>query len=204
MLTAAVDSATVGLRKLREETEMPDKKLVLHPTNPWAILQDPPLLLEQLRAFGLIGSSFPHLGDLHYHSGPRFAELVHFHTAKESVAAAVKACHVALMETAPEPSFLAGSNTRPPACPRCQAKFTHWSKDLLAWQADKRHYRWTCPGCARSLPVEALDWDRTAGVARYALDIWGIGEGEAEPATELLEFLEAEMAEPWLYFYYVF
>jgi hypothetical protein len=183
---------------------MADKKLVLHPHHPWAILQDAPLLLEQLRVFGLLGSSFPHLGDLHYHAGPRFSDLVRFRVAGEGVGAAVKACHVALMETMPEPSFLSGSNVRPPACPRCRAKFVHWSKDLPAWQADKRRYRWTCPGCARSLPVEALDWERSAGVARYALDIWGIGEGEAEPTTELLEFLRTELAEPWQFFYYVF
>ena len=183
---------------------MADKKLVLHPHNPWAILQDPPLLLDHLREFGLLGSSFPHLGDLHYHSGPRFAELIRFHPAAGDLAAAVKACHVSVMETMPEPSFLAGTNTRPPACPRCQTKYTHWHKELPLWQADKRHHRWTCSGCGRPLPVEALDWDRTAGVARYALDIWGIGEGEAEPTAELLDFLQAEMAEPWQFFYYVF
>jgi len=183
---------------------MADKKLVLHPSNPWAILQDPPLLLDHLRGFGLLGSSFPHLGDLHYHAGPRFAELVQFRSSGAGLAAAVSACHVSLLETMPEPSFLAGSNARPPACPRCHAKFVNWSKDIPAWQADKRQYRWRCPGCARNLPVEALDWDGTAGVARYALDIWGVGEREAEPTRELLGFLAAEMAEHWQFFYYVF
>jgi hypothetical protein len=183
---------------------MSDKKLVLHPSNPWAILQDPPLLLEHLHAFGLTGASFPHLGDLHYRPGPRFSNLVLFHAAAADTAAAQSACHVALLETTPEPTFLAGSNARSPSCPRCHAKFTHWSKDMPAWQADKRHYRWTCPGCGRPLPVEALDWDRTGGVARYAVEIWGIGEGQAEPAPALLEFLEAETAERWQFFYYVF
>jgi hypothetical protein len=183
---------------------MADKKLVLHPANPWAILQDPPLLLEHLHTLGLTGASFPYLGDLHYKPGPRFSELVLFHVPPDGLAAAVSACHVALLETMPEPSFLAGTNTRPPACPRCHAKFMHWNKELAAWQANKRGYRWTCTGCGRPLPIEALDWDRSAGVARYALDIWGVSEGEAEPSPALLEFLESEMAERWQHFYYVF
>ncbi len=183
---------------------MADKKLVLHPANPWGILQDPPLLLDQLRGLGLLGASFPHLGDLHYRAGPRFSELVSFHVPAEGLAAVVAACHVTLLETMPEPAFLAGSKVQPPACPRCGAKLTNWTTQLSAWQAKKREYRWPCGGCGRNLPVDALDWQRTAGIARYALELWGISAGEAEPSPELQQFLETTTGERWQYFYYQF
>ena len=60
---------------------MADNKLVLHPVNPRAILQDPAQLLDSLRGIGLIGAGFSHFGELHYKAGPRFTELVVFREA---------------------------------------------------------------------------------------------------------------------------
>ena len=181
---------------------MADNKLVLHPAQPWAILQDPFLLMDQLREIGLVGSSYPHMGELHYRAGTRFKELVPSQPQQGS--GTQPPCHVSLAETATDPRFLGGSNAQPPACRHCGAKFADWNSQLLAWQAEKRRYLWSCHGCRRQVPIDDLNWRRTGGIARYSLDIWEINEGAAEPAPELLQFLMDKTGESWRFFYYRF
>ena len=53
---------------------MSDNKLILHPMNPWAILQDPPQLVDALRGLGFVAAAFNYYGDLHYRAGPRFRQ----------------------------------------------------------------------------------------------------------------------------------
>jgi len=177
-----------------------ESKIVLHPVDPWAILQDPFLLLDALREKGLIGAAFSHYGELRYKAGPRFPELVAFKAPAPP--GPEPAHHVSVLETMADASFLGGVNVQPPQCPQCRGRFTDWRPRLVEWQADRRGYRWNCRKCGRSLCTEQLDWMRTGGVARYALDLWGIREGAAEPTPELLELLRGVVAEPWTWFYY--
>ena len=180
---------------------MPDNKLVLHPVNPRAILQDPPLLLEGLRKAGLVGTAFSHVGELHYRAGPRFGELVAFRSTSP---VDLSGYHVSLIETTEEPTFLGASNTQPPECPHCQAKVTDWRRQLLAWQQARERYLWSCPGCARKIDFKELVWGNTGGIGRYSLDLWNIGQDEAVPSPELMALLQDETLESWRYFYYRF
>jgi hypothetical protein len=179
-----------------------DNKLVLHPRNPRAILQDPALLVESLRRVGLIGFGFSHEGEVHYKAGPRFAELIAFKEVPPGAGPA--ACHVSLMETAVEPTFLGAGGAQPPLCPACQAPLADWKTQLLTWRAEHQRYLWICPKCRGKAPVERLDWGTTGGVARYSVDAWGISENQAVPSEELLVFLQQETFEDWRYFYYRF
>jgi hypothetical protein len=183
---------------------MADKKIVLHPANPWAILQDPALMIEFLQGLGLIGASFPRLGEPHYKPGPRFEELVLFSVKAAGPDKPSASCHVSLLETSTEPLFLGAGNLQPPLCPRCRAKFTNWSDHLLSWQKNKRQYLWECGNCGNKASAQELNWCRMAGIARYAIDLWEIGEGEAEPSPELLRALTQKTGENWRYFYYRF
>ena len=179
---------------------MAESKIVLHPVDPWAILQDPFLLLDALREKGLIGAAFSHYGELRYKSGPRFPDLVAFKAP--ALTGPEPPHHVSVLETMTDASFLGGANVQPPQCPQCRERFADWRPRLVEWQADRRGYRWSCRKCGRSLRIEHLDWMRTGGVARYALDLWGIPEGAGEPTPELLEILQGVVAEPWTWFYY--
>lgn len=181
---------------------MPDNKLVLHPVNPWAILQDPGRLLEALRGAGLVGASFNHLGEPHYKTGPRFRELVVLKAVERPAAGPEPPYHVSLLETTADAAFLGAANTQAPLCPACGHRFSAWRDEIIAWQRDTHGHRWPCPGCGAKLQAHQLDWARTGGVARYSLDLWGIREGEAEPSEELLGILERETEESWTYFYY--
>lgn len=176
--------------------------MVLHPVNPWAILQDPSLLLDALRELGLIGVSFSHFGELHHKEGPRFRELVVFKAPGPPSGRLQPAFHVSLLETTADATFLGAANARPPQCPMCHGRFADWRAQLIEWQRDRRRYAWACPKCGRKLEIQQLDWLGTGGVARYSLDIWGIHEGEAHPSEELLRFVRRQTFEDWTYFYY--
>ena len=178
---------------------MPEEKLVLHPSNPWAILHDPSLLLDALRSAGLIGVSVPFYGEIHYAAGPRFHELVLFR--KLAVAEAPQ-LHVSLSETAEAPEFLGASRTRPPLCPRCRSYVPDWMAQLQTWRHEGRHLPWNCSRCGRGADIQELDWAHTGGVARYSLELWGVPHGAAVPAPELLALLERATLERWSYFYY--
>jgi hypothetical protein len=189
-------------RQAAEGETVSEQKLVLHPVNPWAILQDPTLLTDSLRDLGLLGLSFGHFGELHYKAGPRFRELVVFKTAAPSAPSPDPAFHISLLETTADAAFLGGANAQPPQCPECHAPHSDWRMELQAWQRDRRGHLWACRKCGQKVQVHQLDWLRTAGVARYSLDVWGIGAGEAVPSDELLGFLEGQTFEKWTYFYY--
>ncbi len=178
---------------------MPDEKLVLHPSNPWAILHDPSLLLDALRSGGLIGGSVPWYGEIHYAMGPRFHELVLF---KKLAPSDVSQVHVSLSETAESPEFLGASQTRPPLCPRCRAFVPDWMAQLQALRHEGRRRPWSCSRCGQGADIGELDWAHTGGVARYSLDLWGIHHGAAVPSPELLNLLERTTLERWNYFYY--
>jgi hypothetical protein len=181
-----------------------DSKLVLHPVDPAAILQDPEALLLSLRGLGLVGASFSHIGELHYRAGARFAELVLF--GNTSAALRATSCHVSLLETTNQPVFLGASNAQAPGCPNCQAALPDWKKQLLEWQAAQaagQRYAWSCK-CGRRAPVQDLVWGDTGGVARYSLDIWNVAPAEAVPSKELLAHLETEVFTRWRHFYYRF
>jgi len=177
-----------------------ESKIVLHPVDPWSILQDPFLLLDALRQRGMIGAAFSHYGELHYKAGPRFGDLVALRTPPRPAPEPVH--HVSVLETMTEASFLGGANVQVPRCRHCRGPFPDWRARLPEWQADRHRYAWACRKCGRSMRIEQLDWMRTGGVARYALDVWGVGEGEGEPTPELLETLQGVVAEPWTWFYY--
>jgi hypothetical protein len=180
---------------------MSDEKLVLHPASLRAILQDPPALMDALRAAGFVGAGFSHVGDLHYKAGPRFQEWVTF---RAGVAVDPAAHHMSLLETTPEPVFLGASNAQPPVCPDCQTRLADWKAQLLAWQTAKRPFQWSCGKCGKKMEVQDIVWGTTGGIARYSLDVWGVHEGDAVPSPELLALLETETFEPWRYFYYRF
>ncbi len=184
---------------------MADNKLVLHPVNPRAILQDPALLLDALRGVGLIGPGFSHQGDLHYKAGPRFRDLVVFKDGSPGPDNPDQApCHFSLLETTVAPAFLGAANAQPPTCPACQAPLANWKAQLLTWQVENERYRWSCAKCKGTAPIEHLDWGSTGGVGRYSLDVWGVVENQAVPSEELLGLLQEQTFEAWRFFYYRF
>ncbi len=182
---------------------MADVKLVLHPQDPQAILQDPPEFKEALRQLGLLGAAFSHVGELHYKAGPRLKELLLF-TPELAASFDVSRYHLFLLETTTDPGFLGASNAAPPACPGCAVALADWRKQLAEWQADRQRYVWSCPRCGRRFPLGRIGWGTTGGVARYSLDVWGVPAGGAVPSEELLAALKRETAEAWRYFYYRF
>jgi hypothetical protein len=182
---------------------MSDNKLILHPSNPWAILQDPPQLVEALRSLGFVGAGFNYYGDLHYRPGPRFRELIIFRDPETASGPGPSdEHHVGLVETTARPTFLGAVNAQGPVCPTCQARVANWKEQLVLWQTERKPYVWHCPKCSQALALERLEWGATGGLARYSMEVCGVREGAAEPSPELLSFLQSETLERWRYFYY--
>ena len=181
---------------------MSDHKLILHPINPWAILQDPPQLAEALRGLGFLAAAFNHYGDLHYRPGPRFRDLLAFRQPETAPAPGPEGHHVGVVETTPTPTFLGAANAQGPVCPSCQSRVTDWKEQLVRWRTERRPYVWRCPKCGQTLALETMEWGPTGGIARYSIEVCGIAEGTAEPSPELLTFLQQETLERWRYFYY--
>jgi hypothetical protein len=181
---------------------MSEHKLILHPINPWAILQDPPQLVEELRGLGFVATGFNYYGDLHYRPGPRFLDLLVFRVPDAAAAPGPDGHHVGVVETTPTPTFLGAANAQGPVCPSCDSRVINWKDQLTRWRTDRRPYVWHCPKCNQALAVERLEWGATGGIARYSLEVCGISEGAAEPSPELLTFLQQQTLERWRYFYY--
>jgi hypothetical protein len=175
-------------------------KLVLHPQDPRAILQDPAHLLDALRSRGLIGGPLVWNGESHYAPGARFEELIQFRF-KGFAKPEARELHVSLSETAEDPEFLGGSNAQTPHCPECRGIVSDWKVQLRTWRRDHRG-TWDCARCGRGVEVENLDWAHTGGIARYSVDLWGIPPAVAVPSVELLAFLQRTTLQEWSYFYY--
>jgi hypothetical protein len=170
--------------------------------NPWAILQDPPQLVESLRALRFLAAAFNHYGDLHYRPGPRFLELLVFRAPEAAAPAGPDGHHVGVVETTATPTFLGAANAQGPVCPSCDTRLANWKDQLLLWRTERRPYTWSCPKCGQALAMERLEWGTTGGIARYSLEVCGVPEGAAVPAPELLTFLQEQTLERWRYFYY--
>jgi len=181
---------------------MADSKLVLHPVDAWAILQDPGELQRALGRLGLIAAGFSHLGDVHYRTGSRFAELVVFGSGAPP--SGPGACHVSIQETTERPAYLGASNALPPKCPACHTAYADWKQQLIEWSAAPQRYGWVCGRCGKRSPTAQLEWGDTGGLARYSVEVWNVGPRQATPSAELMAYLEAETFTRWRYFYYLF
>jgi hypothetical protein len=195
---------------------MSDNILQLYPRKPTAAPEDVVVLARGLERIGLISTPFDDLDTVHYRPGSQFHKLIRFsrsHTvillepqAGQLVEAgrrnSAELCHIGLREVTPTAEFLGMGNTRTPRCPHCKHAVGNWQEAMDSWYADKPGYRWGCLHCEQEYSPVDWDWQKTAAIARFTIEIWGIHEGEARPTKQLLEFLATQVASPWDYFYY--
>lgn len=179
-------------------------RLVLHPAAPTAAPESPPVVRDLLRALGLIDREFALAGQTGYLAGPHFPELVVFlgcaPVLKLSQTDGADFCHVSLGVVHPQPEFrVAGQAT--PRCAICRARVPAWKEPVAAGRTRGAPTRWTCPGCGRSASPHELDWRRTAGRARFFLDIVNVHPHEALPSAALLDALGRLTGAAWDFFY---
>lgn len=186
---------------------MPTHRLLLHSSDPHATLDRPAQLLSKLKHIGFLGSEFMLDNEVHYYAGERFMGLISFLGCSPTLAiqpedehSGTDLCHIALSDNFSDTRFLGCDNTKIPRCPHCRTRIDDWRNLLKQWH-DSAVAVWRCPNCTQTGDISGLDWREYAGVGRFYLEIWGIGEGLAVPSDELLSCLHQLHGKPWRYFY---
>lgn len=178
---------------------MPHDALVLHPRDPQEAPGQPELVAA-LQEIEFIRPGEPDAG--HYAPGPAFAQHITFMGCAPCLAVGGETLHtIELVGPSPAPELTAGSNLRPPRCPACGRPPEDWRDQVRTWSGPAADRDWTCPNCGKNQPVAALDWRRTAGVARVFVRVWGVFEREGIPGDALLSALGTVTEGPWTYFY---
>jgi hypothetical protein len=193
-----------------------DHLLILHPCDPWAVLEDRLRLMADLARIGLLGSPYFWYGETHYQVGQRFFDLLEFQSSHTVGVLADTAqglqvvervdsrqlCHIQLTDPTPVPHFLGAANTLPPRCPACHGEAVDPFALVGAWYEAMSTFMWRCSTCQHASAIHELDWRRAAGFARQAIRLWEIRAEAARPTPHLLALLAQTTGVGWTYFYY--
>lgn len=179
-------------------------RLILTPRDPWLFLDQAPLL-DGLRALRLAGAPLPDYPG-GFEAGDAFMQWISFagcspYLRFEPESAADQAfCHLrlTLVEEA-QPRFLAGGNSKPPACPHCRQAINPWRPLMARWQQEPGGL--PCPRCGQTIDPLCLNWRRQAGVGRTLIELYNVFPGEAVPVAALFEHLQRISGGPWHHFY---
>jgi hypothetical protein len=174
---------------------------MLAPADALATPPAPEAVLDLLRDVGLAGAALDPARHT-FRAGERFLELISFmgcspHIELDPPAPGSEAfCHIALVGPSREPVLFHGTNTAPPRCPECGARITDW-RQRLGGPTDTL----TCVRCGMRLTPAELNWRRSGGLARVAVEVRNVFPNEAVPVPELMQRLERETGREWTYFY---
>jgi hypothetical protein len=191
-------------------SSLADNRLVLYPREADTVVSES-VLAEALGKIGFTGEAFMIEGEKRYFAGERFIEHISFlgcspHINLEPAEAGqeddTEFCHVSFL-LADAPLFLAGDNLAAPSCPSCRKRQQSGELPLSPCQTVTEGMCWQCEHCGQEHDYAALNWRRTAAVARTSVHVWGVHESEAVPNESLLNCLRALDVGEWDYFYRV-
>lgn len=182
-------------------------RLIFHAQQANYVPADPSGLCRDLQKLGLLGPAFSCVGGPCYLSGERFLQLLSFLGCAPTIRLEPTQeqdesfCHLRLRTTTMKPEFLAGRNLGVPRCPHCRNRVTDWQERVDSIQEPTSGL--VCPHCQAHLALAALDWNKTAGYARFFLEVYDIHPHEAVPTPGLMNALSALSGQDWQYFYYL-
>jgi hypothetical protein len=187
--------------------------LAIHPADPDYIPKAD--FVESLRGCGFLGESFDLFGTTCYRPGEKFFNLIDFKSSHSIIELTPTkegfiesephdsrlSCDIEL-ETDEVPCISCGCNFQDPRCPTCTSLLTieefHHLMDI--WFSSREP--WLCSSCGSQVDASDLDYQHTAGIARYWIKIEQIYEGEAKPTQAFLQLLAQATAYEWRYFWY--
>lgn len=178
-------------------------RLILHPTDPSHVPDDPRTVIRGLQREGFAGEPCETEKSA-LRVGPRFTEWVSFLGCSPHLRLAPEApgqpyTRLEIPAPASAPRLIAGANVKPPRCPRCRRPFVDRA-GLQPLPADPAARR-ACMHCGCETAWLALDWRRSACAARWWIAITEIHESEAVPTPALLDRLGALGGGRWDYCY---
>jgi hypothetical protein len=178
---------------------MSSGKLILAPRDPQSAAPSADSVLQALAEIGMTGATLD-TGPASYLAGPRFLELISFVGCSAQVelepqpAGGQAFCHIRLIGPFDLPLPFLGRNTAAPRCPRCGAPVAAWRTRI-----EKSHL--SCERCGEALTPSELNWRRSGGFARIAVEVHNVFPSEAVPVPELMKHLAQATARDWSYFY---
>src|SRR6476661_2802262 len=192
---------------------MSSTSLRVYPATPDAVPEDLADFFTVLQTVGLIDPATVYSITRTYSPGPRFYELIVFRTSHPVMQLANAGnqirelglvdsrglCRIAFSEVYPEPAFLGMGNTCPPRCPACGRMVANWQQAMDTWFENKAGYRWHCGFCESEVGPAAWDWQHSAAIACFTLDIPRIRPREVYPSAQLLRFLSDYLGSQWDY-----
>lgn len=156
-------------------------------------------LIENLSSIDFIGSNIQET-KADYLVGNRFFDYITFLGCAPSLQFTAtdnsdKFCFIRIIDYDNKKLIRTKLQARDPACPNCKKTITKWNgidiSSLLK-----------CPHCHETSYPEEFNWKKTAGIARFFIEITDIFPKEAIPQPSFLEKLSNITNSKWQYFYY--
>ena len=167
-------------------------KLYLYPENSKSSIEFSSIL-QTLKDLEFIDSN---IAEKRYATGDYFVSLITFMGCSPNIELEPQEdkpyCYIEINAGEKE-KFYSGINLKAAVCPRCKTQITHISNP-----ADEKSH---CPNCNSELQTSALNWRRTAFIAKSCIAIGNIYESEAIPNDQLLDALEKVSQSRWKYAY---
>jgi len=107
-----------------------------------------------------------------------------------------KFCFIHLINLPTPQLFYSTKQARAPHCPVCKKAEKNWQQTL----SDQSVIH--CQQCNNTSPVETFNWRKSAGYARFFIEICNIYPREAIPQQSFLDSLKILHPVDWHYFYY--
>lgn len=171
--------------------------LVIYPTNPNWIADDPEALIKVLQEAGLAGDSL-NKDEKSFLVGEKFLDHISFMGCSPSIKLENETNDgkftFVRITTTPTITALIGKHSFSPHCPHCKKPEKNWRELLHDNQI-------TCSHCQQTSEAWLYNWRKSAGFGRCFIEITDIFPKEAIPQTSLLESLEKNFNIPWGYFF---
>lgn len=180
-------------------------RLVLLPVQYDADGLNPEPILGRLQAIGLLGEPMVQAANA-FLVGERFFDHLSFLGCSPHINIEPQSpddtnfCHIRVHNDEVARLY-SGQNTGTPHCPECKSSLTGISKLLSAREAVLPEDGWQCEACGSSGKMKNLNWRKTAGFARVAIEVWSVHPHEAVPTSYLIGTLEDATGVRWRYIY---
>ena len=172
--------------------------LVIYPTNPNWTPDDPEALIKLLDETGLAGESLQKT-ETSFLVGEKFLDYISFMGCSPKIKFDNKdnddKFTFIRIITAADIKALTGKHSFAPHCPQCKKPEKNW-RELL------KDNQLTCSHCQNNSDAWSYNWRKSAGFARFFIEITDVYPKEAIPQPSLLELLENKFQVAWDYFFY--
>lgn len=172
--------------------------LVIYPTDPNWIPDNPESLIKVLQEAGLAGESL-NKNKNSFLVGENFLDHISFMGCSPNIKLENEnddGKFTFIRTTTTETiTALTGKHSFAPHCPHCKKPEKNW-RELL------KDNQLACSHCQTNSDAWLYNWRKSAGFARCFIEITDIYPKEAIPQTLLLELLERSSGVTWAYFFY--